>query len=77
MMASILSDLKNTIIAGIVLAVVLVIILMGLPDAVALSDKEWWRFFFRYLHVLSGIMWIGILWYFQLCSNTEYGKHPG
>ncbi len=76
MMASILSDLKNTIIAGIVLAVVLVIILMGLPDAVALSDKEWWRFFFRYLHVLSGIMWIGILWYFNFVQIPNMGNIP-
>ena len=75
-MASILSDLKNTIIAGIVLAVVLVIILMGLPDAVALSDKEWWRFFFRYLHVLSGIMWIGILWYFNFVQIPNMGNIP-
>ena len=76
MMASILSDLKNTIIAGVVLAVVLVIILMGLPDAVALSDKEWWRFFFRYLHVLSGIMWIGILWYFNFVQIPNMGNIP-
>ena len=76
MMASILSDLKNTIIAGIVLAIVLVIILMGLPDAVALSDKEWWRFFFRYLHVLSGIMWIGILWYFNFVQIPNMGNIP-
>jgi len=76
MMASILSDLKNTIIAGIVLAVVLVIILMGLPDAVALSDKEWWRFFFRYLHVVSGIMWIGILWYFNFVQIPNMGNIP-
>ncbi len=76
MMASILSDLKNTIIAGIVLAVVLVIILMGLPDAVALSDKEWWRFFFRYLHVVSGIMWIGILWYFNFVQIPNMGNTP-
>ena len=76
MMASILSDLKNTIIAGVVLAIVLVIILMGLPDAVALSDREWWRFFFRYLHVVTGIMWIGILWYFNFVQIPNMGNIP-
>ena len=76
MMASILSDLKNTIIAGVVLAVVLVIILMGLPDAIALSDREWWRFFFRYLHVVTGIMWIGILWYFNFVQIPNMGNIP-
>ena len=26
---------------------------------------EYWPFFFRWLHVLSGVMWIGLLWYFN------------
>ena len=26
-------------------------------------DKAWWSFLFRWLHVLGGIMWSGILYY--------------
>ena len=62
-MAKILSDLTSTIIAGVVLAVILVIIMMGMHDSGLTLDKSWWSFLFRWLHVLSGVMWIGILWY--------------
>ena len=63
-MAGILTDLKNTIIAGIVLVIVSVLILMGAYGEGYSNTYEWWAFFVRWLHVLSGIMWIGILWYF-------------
>ena len=57
-MASILTDLKNTIIAGVVLAIVLVLILMGAHGEGYSNTHEWWAFFLRWLHVLSGVMWI-------------------
>ncbi len=28
-------------------------------------NATWVDFFIRYLHVLSGVMWIGLLWYFN------------
>ena len=75
-MAKILSDLTSTIIAGIVLAVVLVIILVGWHDAGLALDKAWWAFIFRWLHVLSGVMWIGILWYFNFVQIPNMGNIP-
>jgi uncharacterized membrane protein len=75
-MAKILSDLKSTIIAGIVLAIVLVIILAGWHKAGAAFDYGWWAFFFRWLHVLSGVMWIGILWYFNFVQIPNMPNIP-
>ena len=75
-MAKILSDLTSTIVAGIVLAVVLVIILVGWHDAGLALDKAWWAFIFRWLHVLSGVMWIGILWYFNFVQIPNMGNIP-
>ena len=75
-MAKILSDLTSTIIAGIVLAVVLVIVLMLWHNAGLALDKGWWAFAFRWLHVLSGVMWIGILWYFNFVQIPNMGKIP-
>lgn len=76
-MAKILSDLTSTIIAGIVLAVLLVVIMMGMHDGAGLTlDKSWWSFIFRWLHVLSGVMWIGILWYFNFVQIPNMGKIP-
>ena len=58
-MAGILTSLQNTVIAGVVLAVSLFALFLGMGGAV---DYAFWTFFFRWLHVLSGVMWIGILW---------------
>ena len=38
---------------------------------------NWWRFFFRWLHVLSGVMWIGILWYFNFVQTPVDAEDPG
>ena len=75
-MAKILSDLTSTIIAGIVLAVVLVIALMLWHNTGVTMDKAWWAFIFRWLHVLSGVMWIGILWYFNFVQIPTMPKVP-
>lgn len=37
---------------------------------------DFWQFFFRYLHVLSGVMWIGLLWYFNFVQIPNMGKIP-
>ena len=41
-----------------------------------LFDYSWWTFFFRWLHVLSGIMWIGHLWYFNFVQTPSMPKIP-
>jgi len=37
---------------------------------------EFWAFLFRWLHVLSGVMWIGLLWYFNFVQIPNMGKIP-
>jgi len=34
------------------------------------------QFLFRYLHVLSGVMWIGLLWYFNFVQIPSMPKIP-
>jgi len=80
-MAAILSNLTNTIIAGFVLTLVLLLVLAGWHNAGASLDQAWWSFLFRWLHVLSGVMWIGILWYFNFVQipnmpNIEDSQKP-
>jgi len=41
-----------------------------------LFDYSWWTFFFRWLHVLSGVMWIGHLWYFNFVQIPSMPKIP-
>lgn len=75
-MASILSNLRNTIIAGFVLAVVLLVVILVWHSAGASFDQAWWSWFFRWLHVLSGVMWIGILWYFNFVQIPNMPNIP-
>lgn len=37
---------------------------------------EYWQFFIRWLHVLSGVMWIGLLWYFNFVQTPTVPKIP-
>lgn len=55
-----LGKLNNALVYGLVIAIVLAILARGLA-----LDYGWWAFFFRWLHVASGVMWIGLLWYFN------------
>lgn len=61
-MTAILSSLRNTVIVGFVLAALLLGHYMGLGNQL---DLPFWSFLFRWLHVVSGVMWIGLLWYFN------------
>jgi uncharacterized membrane protein len=64
-MQGILSNLRSTVIAGFILTVILFILIRIMTDAGFTLDQAWFAFFFRWLHVLSGVMWIGLLWYFN------------
>ena len=39
-------------------------------------DMELITFLWRWLHVISGVMWIGILWYFNFVQIPNMGKIP-
>ncbi len=38
--------------------------------------QDWLVFFVRWLHILSGIMWIGLLWYFNFVQIPSMPKIP-
>jgi uncharacterized membrane protein len=39
-------------------------------------DYQLWTFIFRWLHILSGVMWIGHLWYFNFTQAPTVPKIP-
>ncbi len=39
-------------------------------------DLIFWSWLFRYLHVIAGVMWIGLLWYFNFVQIPNMGKIP-
>src|SRR5437868_11049001 len=76
-MGAIFSSLGRTISAGVVLLIVFIIIAgVGTGEWVRLGEMGWWAFFFRWLHVLSGVMWIGLLWYFNFVQIPSMPKIP-
>ncbi len=72
-MAGILTDLNRTVIAGFILAAILFILYYATQGY---SGAEFGVFFFRWLHVLSGVMWIGLLWYFNFVQIPSMPKIP-
>src|SRR5688500_20211350 len=74
-MGAIFQSLGRTIVAGVVLLVILIILAgLGTGSWVRAGDHAWSTFFMRWLHVLSGVMWIGLLWYFNLVQMPSMPK---
>ena len=72
-MAGILSSLQKTVIAGLVLTVVMFVIYMQTQGYAA---PEFGIFFVRWLHVVCGVMWIGLLWYFNFVQIPNMPNIP-
>ena len=75
-MGAIFQSLGRTIIAGVVLLVVLVLLAGAAGARIALGDHNWWLFAMRWLHVTAGVMWIGLLWYFNFVQTPSMPKIP-
>ncbi|MGH6827906.1 MAG: urate hydroxylase PuuD [Rhizomicrobium sp.] len=72
-MAAFLGNLRNVVIAGFVLAILLAVLYGALGGAI---DNTFWSFVVRWLHVASGVMWIGLLWYFNFVSTPTAPRIP-
>jgi uncharacterized membrane protein len=70
-MGAIFQSLGRTVTAGVVLLIVLV-----LAVNTAKFDHAWGAFVMRWLHVMSGVMWIGLLWYFNFVQIPSMPKIP-
>ena len=74
-MSNLLSSLSKTIHASLALAIILFIGLFVQNDGFAF-DRAFWSWVARYTHVLVGIMWIGLLWYFNFVQIPNMAKIP-
>ncbi|HIE19711.1 MAG TPA: hypothetical protein EYP72_01595 [Rhodospirillales bacterium] len=75
-MAGILSNLKSTVIAGFILTVIMVVVVVAITGEGMPGGSDWIAFLWRWLHVLSAVMWIGILWYFNFVQIPSMPKIP-
>jgi len=74
-MSTILQSLSKTIHLSIVLVILLFIGLFFAGGNWAF-DQLFWSWLFRYFHVISGIMWIGLLWYLNFVQIPSMPKIP-
>ena len=74
-MANILSSLSKTVHASLALAIVLFLGLFYQNDGFSF-DRLFWSWVARYTHVVVGIMWIGLLWYFNFVQIPNMAKIP-
>jgi uncharacterized membrane protein len=73
-MAAILQSLERTLAAGLALLIVIIVLAGVISGTFVKLDYQYWVFVMLWLHVLSGVMWIGILWYFNFVQIPTVPK---
>ena len=74
-MVAILQSLSRTVHLAILLAVLLLVGLYFAGGDFAF-DRYFFSWLFRYIHVLVGIMWIGLLWYLNFVQIPSMPNIP-
>ncbi len=74
-MGNLLSSLSKTIHASLALAIIVFLGLFYQNDGFSF-DRIFWSWVARYTHVVVGIMWIGLLWYFNFVQIPNMAKIP-
>src|SRR5450755_738587 len=72
-MAAFFGNLRNTVIAGVILAILMFVLYLKIQG---FDPTSCWPFLLRWLHVGSGVMWIGLLWYFNFVSTPTMPTIP-
>jgi uncharacterized membrane protein len=62
-MGAIFTSPGRTVAAGVVLLIVIVVVVGLVTGQMTHLDMAWSTFAMRWLHVISGVLWIGLLWY--------------
>jgi len=72
-MAGLLANFRNTIIVSFILALVIVGAYAAGPQG---TGAAYWQAVFRWLHVFFGILWIGLLYYFNFVQIRKMPEIP-
>ncbi len=74
-MAAILSNLRSTMILSVILAILMYALYYAVSGD-GYSGGAVVMAFLRWTHVVSGVMWIGLLWYFNFVQIPNMAKIP-
>lgn len=70
-MAAYLSSLPRTVVTGFILAAIVYVLLTN-----GVVGSGFLPYLFRWLHIISGVMWIGLLWYFNFVQTPSMPQIP-
>jgi uncharacterized membrane protein len=73
-MVAFFQSLHKTLAAGVALLIVLIIVVDAITGQWIRFDSPWWAFFWRWLHIMAGIMWMGLLWYLNFVQTPTVPK---
>lgn len=74
-MAALLSNLRNTLIVSFILALVM-IYAYATASGYGFSDVRTWQGILRWVHIFFGILWIGLLYYFNFVQARKMPEIP-
>ena len=74
-MTNIFQSLIKTISCGIILTIIIFIIMFKTNGGFTF-DRDFYSAIFKYLHVISGVMWVGLLYYFNFVQIPNMKKIP-
>jgi uncharacterized membrane protein len=72
-MQGLLSNFRNTMIVSFLLAVIMVV---GYMSHYGSADSIFWQAVFRWMHTFFGILWIGLLYYFNFVQIRKMPDIP-
>ena len=80
-MKSPFDSLTTTVVLGLVITVVMVLLIMGIADGGPVanfpeSNAGIIGYLFRWVHVGAGIMWVGLLYYFNFVQVPSMAEIP-
>jgi len=75
-MGAIFTSPRNTVIAGVVLLIAIVVAVGAVTGQMTRIDHAWATFCMRWLHVVSGVLWIGLLWYLNFVQVPTMPQIP-
>ena len=72
-MAGLLANFRNTVILSVILALIMVFAYSQGPQG---TDAPFWQAVFRWIHTFFGILWIGLLYYFNFVQIRKMPDVP-
>ena len=75
-MGAIFTSPGRTVGAGVVLLIIIMIVIGAVTGQWTKIDHAWATFVMRWLHVISGVLWIGLLWYLNFVQVPTMPSIP-